>query len=141
MHFLYSSSSRNIFILSILSGLTGIFLAATIIIALENVKWMLVSRHEDVRLSRFLALQSGTGIVGLLQLALGRHLPFINNTRAWSLLRLMTLLLVPALGVLIMSNINTHPVLDELHGSAPSLGWDMTLFDGSLVNNMSHITD
>lgn len=141
MHFVYSSSSRNIFILSILSGLTGLFLAATMRVALENVKWMLVSRRGGVRLSRFLALQSGTGVVGLLELALGRHLPFINNTRAWSFLRLVTLLLVPALGILIMSNINTNPVFNELHGSIPTLGWGMTPFDVSLVNNVSLITD
>src|SRR5437016_1752478 len=44
LHFLYSSSSRNIFILSILSGLTGLLLAATMNAALDNVKWMLISR-------------------------------------------------------------------------------------------------
>jgi hypothetical protein len=141
LHFLYASSSRNIFILSVLSGLTGVFLAALLNFALENVKWFLVTRREGVLMSRFLALQSGTGVLGLLWLAFGRHLPFRSNTRIWSLLRLLSLVLVPALGILIMSDVNTHPVFDELPHSTPTLGWGISPFNGSLTNNVSLIID
>jgi hypothetical protein len=141
MHILYSSSSKNIFILSVLSGLTGVFLAASIAASLENIKWTLISRNSGLRLSRFLALQPSTGVVGLLHLALGWHLPWASTTRVWSWIRLIALVLVPGLGILIMSDINTRPVFDVVNESPPSFGWGMSAFDGSLANNVSIITD
>jgi len=101
--FLYSSSTNTIFVLSLLSGATGIFLATTIACAFERVQWLFISQKDGVRLSKYLSLQAGTGFMGLLVLSFGRGRPLFSSTRLWSLGRLCSIAVIPFLGVLIMS--------------------------------------
>lgn len=101
--FLYSSSSTTIFVLSILSSITGLFLTATIAAAFERVQWLLVSRPNGLRLSRYLALQPGTGLMGLLTLVFGKSRAV---TKMWAMARLAALLLVPISSIVIMSTLN-----------------------------------
>lgn len=103
MRFLYSSSSNTIFVLSTLSGLTGVSLAGTIAAAFERFQWLLVSRKDGLQLTKFLGLQAGTGVTGLLVLTVGAGHPCMSTTRLWSAVRLVSIVLVPALGILIMS--------------------------------------
>jgi hypothetical protein len=103
VRFLYSSSSHTIFVLSVLSGLTGLFLAATITSAIEKVQWVLVSRKDGLQLSKYLSLQAGTGVMGLLILTGGVGHSIWSSTRLWSATRLASIILIPALGILIMS--------------------------------------
>ena len=103
LRFLYGSSSNTIFILSVLSGLTGIFLAATMAAAFERLQWLLLIRADGLQLSKFLSLQAGTGVPGLLLLTFGKGHPITTSTRLWSAGRLLAITLVPALGILIMS--------------------------------------
>lgn len=100
LRFLYSSSSNTIFVLSVLSSLTGLFLSATIGATFEKIQWLLISRKEGLRLSKFLSLQPGTGVMGLLTLILGKSR---NETRNWAAVRLVAIILVPILSILIMS--------------------------------------
>lgn len=81
-------------------------LGSTIYSTFELVQWVLISRPDGVRLPQYLALQSGTGPLGLLVLALGKGLParqWPMKPRIMSLLRLIAELVVPVAGVLIMS--------------------------------------
>lgn len=103
MRLLYTSSSNTIFVLSALSGLTSVFLASTIAAAFERLQWLLVSRKDGLEFTKFLGLQSGTGVAGLIALTVGSGHPLMTSTRLWSAGRLLTIVLVPALGVLIMS--------------------------------------
>lgn len=105
MRFLYSSSSNTIFVLSLLSGLTGFFLAATIAVTFERLQWLLISRRDGFQFTKLLSLHAGTGIPGLLLLATGRGLPLPSTTRLWSAGRLASIILVPVLGILVMSEL------------------------------------
>jgi uncharacterized integral membrane protein len=97
-----SSRSHAIFVLRALSEVTGVLLAATIAATFERVQWLCVMQENGVRLADYLALQAGTGMMGLLALAVGRGVPNVT-TRVFSAIRLVSILLVPVLGVLIMS--------------------------------------
>lgn len=103
LRFLYSSSSNTIFVLSVLSGLTGMLLGATISATFEKLQWSLISRGEGLRVSKYLSLQAGTGISGLLMLIWGNGVRLQSSTRMWAAGRLAAIILGPALGVLIMS--------------------------------------
>jgi hypothetical protein len=103
VRFLYNYSSHAIFVLSVLSGLTGLFLATTITSAFEKVQWALVSRKDGLQLSKYLSLQAGTGVMGLLILTVGRGHSILSSTRLWSATRLASIILIPAIGILIMS--------------------------------------
>jgi hypothetical protein len=106
IRFAYSSSSKTIFILSILSGLNGICLAATIRGAIDRLKWVLVARPNGLSFLEFLSLDAGTGVSGLTTLSLSRILPLTSSTRIGSVIRLLSIGLVPILGILIMSKSN-----------------------------------
>jgi hypothetical protein len=101
--FVYSSSSHTIFVLSILSGFTGLLLAATIEGSIERLQWLLIVRGDGLNLAKFLSLHAGIGPMGLLTLMFGRGFPFLSSTRLWSSTRLLSVILVPLLGILIMS--------------------------------------
>ena len=118
---LYSSSSHTIFTLSVLSGLTGVCLAATIAATYQRLQWILIARKGGVQCSKFLSLHPGTGVPGLLALAFGRGQPILNSTRLWSVIRLLSLILVPALGILIMSK-SSCDVTARLAGSSRRRG-------------------
>jgi hypothetical protein len=98
-----SSSSRTIFILRLLSQLTEFLLAVSLSTAFEKINWYLVwPGGKGAPFATVSALVPGTGVWGLLQIAftkLGNHI----SARCWSIVRLLSLALVFALGVLIMS--------------------------------------
>lgn len=103
MRLLYTSSSNTIFVLSLLSSLTGLFLGATINAAFERLRWLLVVRRSGLQLTKFLGLQAGTGITGLFVLTAGGGQPMLATARLWSAVRLVSTVLVPLLSILIMS--------------------------------------
>jgi hypothetical protein len=105
----FSSRAHAIFILRALSELTGLLLAATIAATFERVQWLRIVRKDGVRLADYLALQAGTGMMGLLALTAGGGVPHVT-TRVLSAVRLVSIVLVPVLGVLIMSkSLLSHP--------------------------------
>ena len=119
VRFLYNSSSHAIFVLSVLSGLTGLFLGTTITSAFEKVQWVLVSRKDGLQLSKYLSLQAGTGVMGLLILTVGGGHSILSSTRLWSATRLASIILIPAIGVLIMSK-SRFPIHDpSVHRTVP----------------------
>jgi hypothetical protein len=106
LKFVLCSRSNTILVLRLLSEAAALFLSATIHSTFELAQWVLISRPGGIRLSQYLALQSGTGPLGLIVLALGGGLPLGHwpmKPRALSLARLLAELTVPVLGVLIMS--------------------------------------
>jgi hypothetical protein len=98
------SRSYSIFFLRIFSELAGISLAATISATLERIKWVMICRNgpSRARFVDFLALQQSTTVLGLLSLATGVAVPFVK-TRVLSMMRLIFMVLVPGIGILIMS--------------------------------------
>lgn len=98
-----SSSSRTIFILRLLSQLTEFLLAVSLSSAFEKIQWYLVwPGGRGAPFATVSALVPGTGVWGLFQIAfsrLGTHV----SARCWSIVRLLSLAIVFALGVLIMS--------------------------------------
>jgi hypothetical protein len=103
VRFIYNSSSNTIFILSLLSGINGILLSITMSSTFELIQWTLLLRSNGMQLPTLLALQAGTGVFGYLTLIFSPRLPFWSSARTWSILRLICSVLVPILGILIMS--------------------------------------
>ncbi|KAF2432163.1 hypothetical protein EJ08DRAFT_136752 [Tothia fuscella] len=141
MRFVYSSSSNTIFVLSVLSGITGLLITATIEGSIERLQWLLLVRGDGLNLAKFLSLHAGTGPMGLLTLLFGRGFPVFSSTRAWSAVRLISMVLVPILGILIMSDVNTKMSFHPIRNSQHVMGWGMSPFNGSLAQNVSVITD
>lgn len=105
-HFVHASQSSTILILRILSEAHGIFLAGSVYSTFEVMQWVLISRAEGLQLPQFLALQSSTGPLGLMAIALGKGLPpgdWPMRPRLMSLLRLIAQAVVPLTGVMVMS--------------------------------------
>lgn len=112
----FSSRSHAIFTLRALSELTGLLLAATIAATFERVQWLCVVQNNGVRLVDYIALQGSTGVIGLLALAAGRGVPKLT-TRVLSAIRLLSIVLVPVLGVLILSKFRfLHPKMTITRG-------------------------
>jgi len=72
--------------------------------------------RSRARFVDFLALQEGTTILGLLSLAIGAAVPSIK-TRLWSITRLLTMVLIPGIGILIMSMLSLLLLLGPKLGS------------------------
>jgi hypothetical protein len=102
LKFITASSSTAILVLRALSELTGLLIAASIAFAFEKLQWLLTVRAQGVSLSEYMAVQAGTGVWGSLLLAVKRGVPRAS-TRTWSLLRLAGIGIIPAMGILIMS--------------------------------------
>ena len=102
LKFVTASSSTTILVLRVLSELTGVLLATSIALAFEKVQWLLTVRARGVPLKEYVALQAGTSVCGSLLLAARRSVPKAN-TRTWSVLRLLGVGIIPAMGILIMS--------------------------------------
>jgi hypothetical protein len=103
VRFVSPASSRVIFILSALSGLQGFSLAATIQGTIESLRWVLISRPGGIALLLFLGLDPATGTTGLLRLVFNRKSSFLGRERFATLMRLTASILIPILGVLVMS--------------------------------------
>lgn len=103
LHTSRSSSSRTIFILRLLSQLTEFLLAVSLGSAFEKIQWYLIwPGGNGAPFATVSALVPGTGTWGLFQIAfgkLGTHL----SARCWSVVRLLSVAVVFALGVIIMS--------------------------------------
>jgi hypothetical protein len=104
-HVIGRSPSRGLFILRVLSELAALMAAATIATAFEKVRWMNMGHNGNKRgvpLADYIALEPGTGVSGLLQMAIGlRKSGFTSRT--WSAIRLIATVIIPLLSVLIMS--------------------------------------
>jgi hypothetical protein len=105
VQFIYDSSSNTIFILSLLSGISGLLLGATLSSTFELIQWAMLIRTKGLQLLTFLAIHAGTGVFGWVSLIFGRGLPWKSSARSWGAVRLLSSLLVPLLGVLIMSEL------------------------------------
>jgi hypothetical protein len=112
--FINSSQSNAIFVLRALSEATGFLLAITISSAFEITQWLLTVGADGMALTDYLALQPGTGMLGLMGFAVGRTKGH-GQTILWSILRLVTMLLLPGLGVLIMCKSESFSFLFEFN--------------------------
>jgi hypothetical protein len=97
-----SSAGHSIFVLRALSEVTGVLLAITVAAAFERVQWFLIAGDRGAWFTDYLALQAGTSLIGLLALATRRGVSRVT-TRLWSVIRLVSIVLIPVLGVLVMS--------------------------------------
>ncbi|KAK0610762.1 hypothetical protein B0T14DRAFT_570695 [Immersiella caudata] len=124
------SRSYSIFFLRVISELAGLSLAATLAVTLEQAKWAIVAmaggdelteESRSKRLIEFLALDVGTTIPGLFQLLVS---PSVSTFRArmWSLGRLITMVVVPVTGVLVMSKVEVYPVFVSVKDSVSGFG-------------------
>jgi uncharacterized integral membrane protein len=102
-NFVYNSSSNTIFVLSLLSGITGILLTAVVGFTFENLQWLVLVRRRGSRTTEFLSLNPATSISGLLSLIFANGESISSTARPWSILRLLGAALPPVLGVVIMS--------------------------------------
>jgi hypothetical protein len=127
------SISFTVLVLRVLSEVTGLFMVSLIDACLERLQWMLAARDTGFPLPGFLALGSGTGKLGMLNLLLRGF----RGGRRWSLIRLILAFGVPVLGVVILSRVNAGLVFNE-YASFPVAG-GVGDFDGSNVEQWKDI--
>ncbi|KAH7378281.1 hypothetical protein BKA66DRAFT_148319 [Pyrenochaeta sp. MPI-SDFR-AT-0127] len=141
---LYASESRTILILRVFSEAAGLFLAGTVHSTFEVVQWILISRPEGISLPQLLALQPSTGPLGLLVIASGRNLPpsqWPLGPRLTSILRLMSEVAIPLLGVVIMSNVITETVYVAIDQTVKPMAFGMGQFNGSVASQLGVMED
>ena len=98
-----ASSSHTIFILRAMSQMVDALLAICLMTAFERIQWFLVARNErGASFALISATSPSTGVVGLCQM-LCRRTTGLGPARMWSLVRLLSLSLLLAMGLLIMS--------------------------------------
>ncbi|PGH18383.1 hypothetical protein AJ79_00450 [Helicocarpus griseus UAMH5409] len=148
------SPSNVLLIIRVLSELSGLMLIACINASLEKVQWMLVTREQggddvsednekDDRSQKgvcfldYLSLHQGTGVLGLLKILFFR-VPILS-ARAWSAIRILSLLIVPLLNVVIMADVGTTTTFDKL--GTPMYGYGMGVFNASLAQIWQPMTD
>ncbi|KAF1848659.1 uncharacterized protein K460DRAFT_403936 [Cucurbitaria berberidis CBS 394.84] len=140
----YASQARTILILRVFSEAAGLFLAGTVHSTFDLVQWVLISRPEGIGFPQFLALQPGTGPLGLLVLAFGRGLPpseWPMKPRLMSLLRLVSEISIPLLGVLIMSNVNTELTYIAIGDTVKPMAFGMEPFNSSVAPQLGVMED
>ncbi|KAF2463340.1 uncharacterized protein BDR25DRAFT_384650 [Lindgomyces ingoldianus] len=113
LRFLYDSSSNAIFVLSVLSSFTGLFLGATIAATFEK------SSVPTFHFSYFDVISSDPLFLALAEV--NRSIYCIINFYE--------------------GKVNTRLVFDVLEDTPTSLGWGMSLFSASLAKNVSSIAD
>ena len=104
----HSSPSRTILLLRLISEVTSICLCLLISSVLDRLQWVLITRKGGLDVPTLLCLEAGTGVLGLVQLAILGGFQFV--TRVSSAVRLLLKLIIPALSVLIMSQYLIYPV-------------------------------
>ena len=99
------SPSSALVVLRILSEVAGVLLAATTAAAFEKLQFTLVAREGDgggLRFLDYLSLQAGAGVPGLMGIVFWRG-DIKMATRVWSIVRLISIVLVPILNIVAMS--------------------------------------
>ncbi len=97
------SRGYSLFVLRTVSELAALALSATISTSWENLKWALLFRKQgSLPLVDFLALDEGTAVLPLMGLVAGRSGQSVR-TRIWSVVRLLSIVVIPVTGILIMS--------------------------------------
>jgi hypothetical protein len=92
------SPSQALQVLNVLSQIANFFLGVSIGQCWDIVRGMLIAREKGHCFMDNLALQPGTGLDGQLEIIrFGR-----NRARAWSVLKLLSMLIIPILGILIL---------------------------------------
>ncbi|KIW67244.1 hypothetical protein PV04_06509 [Phialophora macrospora] len=137
--FVNSSASNAIFVLRALSEATAFLLAVTISSAFELVQWLLTVRSEGIPVPEYLSLHSSTGLLGLMQLTAGPKSR--ASTRLWSALRLFGVVLLPGLGVLIMSQVEIVLRFNKIGETTAPLGFGLGSMNTSVATSLSPFTD
>ncbi|KAF2727751.1 hypothetical protein EJ04DRAFT_581808 [Polyplosphaeria fusca] len=129
------SPSDVLLVLRVLSELAGLLLAATIAGTFEEIQWMLVKRngdHPGMAFTDYLGLQPGTGVCGLFRLAFGGRIPKLSS-RIWSAVKLISMVVVPLLNVVIMSDVNTVATFNKLNATPSTYSYGVGEFNASLA--------
>ncbi len=127
------STSLTILVLRVLSEVTGLCMISLIDGSLERLQWMLAARETGIALPGFMALFVGTGKLGMLNLLFRGF----RGGRRWSLLRLLLVLGVPAMGIIILSRVNAGLVFKEYASFPVAAG--LGDFDASNVEQYQEI--
>ncbi|ERF73581.1 hypothetical protein EPUS_07515 [Endocarpon pusillum Z07020] len=136
-----SSSSRTIFILRLLSQLTEFLLAVSLSSAFEKIQWYIVwPGGRGAPFATVSALVPGTGVWGLFQIAfskLGTHF----SARCWSIVRLLSLAVIFALGVLIMGDVRTDVGFQIVAPSSEPRSYGFQNFNSSAASLLAFSAD
>lgn len=96
------SPSRALRVLTVLSTLANYILAATVSQSFDLMWGMLLARKKALSLLSGLALQPGTGLDGHLEIIFNKQKLGVKP-RAWSLLKILSMTIIPILGIVILS--------------------------------------
>ncbi|ETI25204.1 hypothetical protein G647_04577 [Cladophialophora carrionii CBS 160.54] len=105
---------NTLLVLRTLSELTNASLVFLIGLSTERALWMLIAQDGGTRLSSFLALCPGTGPWGWIKLL------YLNagGARRLSWLKLVIVIIPPAMGIVLLSNVDVRMYFDH-HASFP----------------------
>lgn len=132
--FFTTSPSNAILILRILTEACALFLAALVMVVVEDLQWALASRPTGVSLLHFVGLDAGTGVWGLLRLlatADWRH-------KYSSLIRLLIICMIPLPGIVLMGDITLELVFFPHHTYNVSAG--VGQFNASYISRADQTT-
>ncbi|KAE8445397.1 hypothetical protein EG329_013410 [Mollisiaceae sp. DMI_Dod_QoI] len=126
---------------NVLSWTANMLLSASIGQSLDLMRAMLIARERGHFFLDNLPLQSGTGIDGLLEIfwnwnRFGRHQP-----GAWSIFRLMTMVIVPVLGIVVLSNVEAIPTYFQQTTQNITRGYGIGPFNASLATLLQPMAD
>ncbi|KAK5723927.1 hypothetical protein LTR17_013769 [Elasticomyces elasticus] len=125
-----SSISNSILTLRLLSGITDIMLSVTFAAALDRLQVILINGPRGTALAKALAVHSGTSYVGLAVLGFGSGSASLA-ARGFAVGRLLVMLVIPVLGIIIMSDVNTQ------QASTNALTWTLINTEGVSFFNAS----
>ncbi|KIW69157.1 hypothetical protein PV04_05050 [Phialophora macrospora] len=106
--------SNTLLVLRALSELTSLSLVLLIHLSTERALWLLIAQNGGTRLSSFLALCPGSGPWGWIKLL------YINagGARRLSWLKLVVVVVPPAMGIVLLSNVDVRLFFDD-HANFP----------------------
>ncbi|KAK3070580.1 hypothetical protein LTR53_010212 [Teratosphaeriaceae sp. CCFEE 6253] len=130
LYFVGDSIGHSILTLRLLSAFTDILLSITFAIALDRLQAVLVSGSEGTAFAKVLAVHPGISYVGLSVLGFGRGTSQLA-VRVMAVVRLFVVVLIPILGIIILSDVSTRQAFDHLTTYTLSTPEGMSFFNAS----------
>ncbi|KAK3114926.1 hypothetical protein LTR53_006254 [Teratosphaeriaceae sp. CCFEE 6253] len=130
LYFVGDSIGHSILTLRLLSAFTDILLSITFAIALDRLQSILVGGPEGTVFAKVLAVHPGTSYVGLSVLGFGRGTSQLA-VRVMAVVRLLVVVLIPILGIIILSDVSTRQAFDHLTTYTLSTPEGMSFFNSS----------
>ncbi|KAH7386418.1 hypothetical protein BKA64DRAFT_143148 [Cadophora sp. MPI-SDFR-AT-0126] len=134
------SPSKALRVLTVLSTLASYFLAATISQSFDLMWGMLLARKDGLCLLSGLAIQPGTGLDGLIEIICKKHKGGVKP-RAWSVLKILSMTIIPILGIVILRDVEAIPIYYQKTSVPVAKGYSIGQFNSTLATLLQPLAD